>query len=192
GFPSDSSPLTSISVPSKEDDLAVSSFDSIKDKNVAQSSLKRGIIDDLVAIDKSLDCGVVFDEMLLTRMELSRKLYDIKQSESADFVQKSKVKWAIEGDENSKFFHGIINKKHSQLSIRGIFANGDWLTDPKAVKDTFKDHFAARFKLHASSRLKLNMQFPKRLSNNQVEVLDSGVTRAKIREAVWGCGVNKS
>nr|GEV11288.1 RNA-directed DNA polymerase, eukaryota [Tanacetum cinerariifolium] len=95
--------------------------------------------------------------MLLTRMELSRKLYDIKQLESADFVQKSKVKWAIEGDENSKFFHGLINKKRSQLSIREIFANGDWLTDPKAV-----------------------------------EVLDSGVTRAEIREAVWGCGVNKS
>nr|GEZ50139.1 DIE2/ALG10 family [Tanacetum cinerariifolium] len=61
-----------------------------KDKNVAQSSVRRGIIDDLVAIDKSLDCGVVYDEMLLTRMKLSRKLYDIKQSESADFVQKSK------------------------------------------------------------------------------------------------------
>nr|GFC79112.1 RNA-directed DNA polymerase, eukaryota, reverse transcriptase zinc-binding domain protein [Tanacetum cinerariifolium] len=64
----------------------------IKDKNVAQSSVKRGIIDDLVAIDKSLDCGVVYDEML---------------------PLKSKVKWAIEGDENSKFFHGLINKKRS-------------------------------------------------------------------------------
>nr|GEX24130.1 RNA-directed DNA polymerase, eukaryota [Tanacetum cinerariifolium] len=105
---------------------------------------------------------------------------------------KSKVKWAIEGDKNSKFFHGIINKKRSQLSIRGIVANGDWLTDPKAVKDTFRDHFTARFKLPASSRLKLNMKFPKRLSNDQVEVLDSGVTRAEIREAVWGFGVNKS
>nr|GFB52186.1 RNA-directed DNA polymerase, eukaryota [Tanacetum cinerariifolium] len=99
----------------------------MEDKNVAQSSVKRGIIDDLVAIDKSLDCGVVYDEML-----------------------------------------------------------------PLAVKDTFRDHFAARLKLPASFRLKLNMQFPKRLSNDQVEVLDSGVTRAEIREAVWGCGVNKS
>nr|GEV57914.1 RNA-directed DNA polymerase, eukaryota [Tanacetum cinerariifolium] len=84
------------------------------------------------------------------------------------------------------------NSPSNLLSIRGIFANGDWLTDPKAVKDTFRDHFAARFKLPTSSRLKLNMQFSKRLSNHQVEVLDSGVTRAEIREAVWGCGVNKS
>nr|GEW75330.1 RNA-directed DNA polymerase, eukaryota [Tanacetum cinerariifolium] len=88
--------------------------------------------------------------------------------------------------------HGLINKKRFQLSIREIFANGDWLTDPKAVKDTFRDHFAARFKLPDSSRLKVNMQFPKRLSNDQVGVLDSGVTRAEIREAIWGCGFNKS
>nr|GEZ63154.1 RNA-directed DNA polymerase, eukaryota [Tanacetum cinerariifolium] len=44
---------------------------------------------------------------------------------------KSKVKWAIEGDENSNFFHGIINKKRSQLSIRGVFVDGDWVTNPK-------------------------------------------------------------
>nr|GEZ43139.1 RNA-directed DNA polymerase, eukaryota [Tanacetum cinerariifolium] len=33
-------------------------------------------------------------------------------------AQKAKVRWAIEGDENSKLFHGIINKRRSQLAIR--------------------------------------------------------------------------
>nr|GEX16358.1 RNA-directed DNA polymerase, eukaryota [Tanacetum cinerariifolium] len=49
--------------------------------------------------------------------------------EARDYVQKPKIKWAIEGDENLKFFHGIINKKHSQLSIRRVFVDGDWNTD---------------------------------------------------------------
>nr|GEW90418.1 RNA-directed DNA polymerase, eukaryota [Tanacetum cinerariifolium] len=40
-----------------------------------------------------------------------------------------------EGDENSKSFHGIINKKRSQLSIHGVFVDGDWNTDPEVVKD---------------------------------------------------------
>nr|GEX69257.1 RNA-directed DNA polymerase, eukaryota, reverse transcriptase zinc-binding domain protein [Tanacetum cinerariifolium] len=48
---------------------------------------------------------------------------DIKSREAADFIQKSKVRWAIEGDENSKYFHGIINKKRSQLAIRGVFVD---------------------------------------------------------------------
>ncbi|GJU00257.1 putative reverse transcriptase domain-containing protein [Tanacetum coccineum] len=44
--------------------------------------------------------------------------------EAKDNLQKSKLKWAVEGDENSKFFHGIINKRRSQLAIRGIFVEG--------------------------------------------------------------------
>nr|GEY18143.1 RNA-directed DNA polymerase, eukaryota [Tanacetum cinerariifolium] len=157
-----------------------------------KSSVKRGIMEELKAINLSLDSGVSSDDLLLKRTELNRKLYDIKQSEAYDFIQKSKVRWAIEGDENSKFFHGLINKKRSQLSIRGVFVDGDWITDPKVVKDTIRDHFASRFKRPDGSRIKLNMQFPNVLSSDQVVMLDGVITRAEIREAVWGCGVNES
>ncbi|GKF81972.1 hypothetical protein Tco_0243628, partial [Tanacetum coccineum] len=46
--------------------------------------------------------------------------------EARDYIQKAKVHWAIEGDENSKFYHGIINRKRSQLSIKGIIVDGVW------------------------------------------------------------------
>nr|GEW09093.1 RNA-directed DNA polymerase, eukaryota [Tanacetum cinerariifolium] len=46
-----------------------------------------------------------------------------------DLVQKAKVKWAIEGDENLKYFHGIINKKRHQMAIRGISVNEEWVMD---------------------------------------------------------------
>ncbi|GJS19991.1 RNA-directed DNA polymerase, eukaryota [Tanacetum coccineum] len=45
-------------------------------------------------------------------------------------AQKAKIWWAIEGDGNSKFFHGIINKKRSQLAIHGVLADGDWSVEP--------------------------------------------------------------
>nr|GEX52183.1 RNA-directed DNA polymerase, eukaryota, nucleotide-binding alpha-beta plait domain protein [Tanacetum cinerariifolium] len=35
-----------------------------------------------------------------------------------------KVRCAIEGDEKSKYFHGILNNKRLQLAIRGTFPNG--------------------------------------------------------------------
>nr|GEU86015.1 RNA-directed DNA polymerase, eukaryota [Tanacetum cinerariifolium] len=118
----------------------------IKDKKMQQSGAINSIKEDLIDIDKDLDCGNVFDEILLKRMELMQQLHDINQMEARDYVKKSKIKWAIEGDENSKFFHGITNKKRSQLSIRGVFVDGDWNTDPEVVKDVFKDHFSTRFK----------------------------------------------
>ncbi|GJW43011.1 hypothetical protein Tco_0071810 [Tanacetum coccineum] len=50
-----------------------------------------------------------------------------------ELIDKAKIKWAIEGDENVKFFHGILNKKRSQSQIRGVMANGVWIDDPVKV-----------------------------------------------------------
>ncbi|GJZ06068.1 hypothetical protein Tco_0539861 [Tanacetum coccineum] len=43
----------------------------------------------------------------------------------------------LEGDENSKFFHGIINRKRANLSVKGIMIEGEWVDDPIRVKDEF-------------------------------------------------------
>nr|GEZ80368.1 RNA-directed DNA polymerase, eukaryota [Tanacetum cinerariifolium] len=142
--------------------------------------------------DCSLEWGNFSDEILFKRMEMVQQLHDVKQMEAKDNSQKSKIEWAIEGDENSKFFHGIINKKRSQISIRRMFVNGDWKTDPSAVKDAFKDHFPERFKQHINGRIKLNIPFNNRLSTEQVVDLDRGVSRDEIRSAFWNCGENKS
>nr|GFA22905.1 RNA-directed DNA polymerase, eukaryota [Tanacetum cinerariifolium] len=164
----------------------------IKDQHTSLTVSKHNIMEELATIDKTLDIGTVSDEILLKRMELTCNLDAIKLSESKDFAQKAKVKWAIEGDENSKFFHGLVNRKRAQLSIRGVFVDGDWKTDPKVVKDTFKEHFAARFQQPSEYRFKINTRFPKRLSSEQKADLDSNITKDEIRKAVWECGANKS
>ncbi|GKB04375.1 RNA-directed DNA polymerase, eukaryota [Tanacetum coccineum] len=112
--------------------------------------------------------------------------------ETRDSLEKSKIKWAIKGDENSKFFHGIINKKRSRLSIRGVLVDGNWSTEPSVVKDAFKNHFAARFKQPVQGRLKLNISFTNRLSSEKVVYMDRSVSRYEIRLTVWNCGENKS
>nr|GEW31274.1 hypothetical protein [Tanacetum cinerariifolium] len=81
----------------------------------SQDCAKKSLIDSPVTIHKELDMGINSDDTLLRRLELSRKLLDLKQSDTKDVAQKAKVQWAIEGDENSKFFHGIINKRRAQL-----------------------------------------------------------------------------
>nr|GEY17098.1 hypothetical protein [Tanacetum cinerariifolium] len=156
------------------------------------SNSKNYILKTLGDIDKALDNGSVLDELLVKRMELLNKYHELKQLDSKDAVQKAKVKWAIEGDENSKFFHRIINKRRSQLAIRGDFVNGDWHTEPSLVKDTFLDHFSNRFKQPSSARFKLSLHFPSRLSSDQVLDLDRNISSDEIRAAVWDCGENKS
>nr|GEW74880.1 RNA-directed DNA polymerase, eukaryota [Tanacetum cinerariifolium] len=91
----------------------------IKTKKSDISSNKHDIVNELREIDKKMDRGEVDEATVLRRFKLKNNLIKINDMEAKDNLQKSKVKWAIEGDENSKFFHRIINKKRSQLAIRG-------------------------------------------------------------------------
>nr|GEY93610.1 RNA-directed DNA polymerase, eukaryota [Tanacetum cinerariifolium] len=142
--------------------------------------------------EPGLQSGLISETIILRRLELKHKLLNINDMESKDYIQKSKVTWAIEGDENSKFFHGIINKKMSQLAIRGIFIDGSWCTEPGTIKKAFVNHFEARFKEPGLQRFKINFQFPKKLLQNQADDLERVVSRDEIRLAVWNCGDNKS
>ncbi|GJZ08806.1 RNA-directed DNA polymerase, eukaryota [Tanacetum coccineum] len=107
-------------------------------------------------------------------------------------AQKAKVRWAIEGDENSKYFHGIINKKRSQLAIRGVLIDGDWIDEPCKVKNEFLMHFANRFESPSGPCIDIDCHLFKKLSSEQVDDLECDVTFDEIKKAVWDCGTNKS
>ncbi|GJT28109.1 hypothetical protein Tco_0908384 [Tanacetum coccineum] len=69
----------------------------------------------------------------------------------------------IEGDENSKFFHGIVNKKRRQQAIKGILVDGEWIDNPDRVKREFYNHFANIFSALNWSRVLMKGIFPRLL-----------------------------
>nr|GEX83694.1 RNA-directed DNA polymerase, eukaryota [Tanacetum cinerariifolium] len=52
----------------------------------------------------------------------------------AEIAQKIKIRWCVEGNENSKFFYGMLNNKRSQSNIRGVLIDGKWTDEPVKVK----------------------------------------------------------
>ncbi|XP_071717983.1 uncharacterized protein [Rutidosis leptorrhynchoides] len=48
--------------------------------------------------------------------------------------QKSRIKWALEGDENSKYFHNYIKRRTNKNNIHGLSINGTWSEDPNQIK----------------------------------------------------------
>ncbi|GJV36977.1 RNA-directed DNA polymerase, eukaryota [Tanacetum coccineum] len=94
---------------------------------------------------------------------------------------------AIEGDENSKFFHGIVNKKRRHLAIKGILVNGEWIDNPIRVKSEFYNYFSDIFSAPESNRAPFEGIFPKRLDYEQSCELEEAVSNDEIKRAIWDC-----
>nr|GEZ34117.1 RNA-directed DNA polymerase, eukaryota [Tanacetum cinerariifolium] len=58
------------------------------------------------------------------RREVVRLIQEVEKVDAMKVAQKAKIKWSIEGDENSKYYHGVLNKKRDRLTIRGVLVDG--------------------------------------------------------------------
>ncbi|XP_071705329.1 uncharacterized protein [Rutidosis leptorrhynchoides] len=54
--------------------------------------------------------------------------------------QKARVRWILEGDENSKYFHALIRRRNNINNIHGLKINGVWSEDPQEIKDAAFNH----------------------------------------------------
>lgn len=60
--------------------------------------------------------------------------------------QKARVKWVVEGDENSSFFHTTVRRKVGRNGVKGLLVDGEWCEDPRKIKEETFDYFKSIFK----------------------------------------------
>nr|GFA08896.1 RNA-directed DNA polymerase, eukaryota, reverse transcriptase zinc-binding domain protein [Tanacetum cinerariifolium]GFA09615.1 RNA-directed DNA polymerase, eukaryota, reverse transcriptase zinc-binding domain protein [Tanacetum cinerariifolium] len=71
-------------------------------------------------LDQKIDEGLASDEDKSSRISKLQELDYFEKMNSLDLMQKARVKWKVKGDENSKFFHGLINSWRKSKSIHEI------------------------------------------------------------------------
>nr|GEV57526.1 RNA-directed DNA polymerase, eukaryota [Tanacetum cinerariifolium] len=172
--------------------LKVSIKEWCKKDNQRTNERRFSIQSRLSDIDKMFDNRINNEDLLKEWTSLRKDLHDINMRHSLDLAQKAKIRWSIEGDENSKFSHGIINKKRSHLAIRGVLVEGGWIDDPVKVKNEFLNHYSNRFSMTSGPSINLDPSMFKQLSLEQNIDLKCDVTVDEIKIAVWDCGTNKS
>ncbi|GJU67045.1 hypothetical protein Tco_1253304 [Tanacetum coccineum] len=111
-----------------------------KEANKSSNDKKINIQHNLSEVDKLINQGKSNDKILIKRIMLLNDLHELNNRNAMEISQKAKIRWSIEGDEKSKYFHGIMNKKRSQLTIRGTLANEEWILEPHRVKNEFFTH----------------------------------------------------
>ncbi|GJZ40940.1 nucleotide-binding alpha-beta plait domain-containing protein [Tanacetum coccineum] len=161
-------------------------------KRQSNKCKKRAFKKDLHDLEIVIDQGNATDDILYKRMEIIKDIQEAEKVDNLEAAQKAKIKWAIEGDENTKFYHGILNKKRNQLGIRGVLKDGMWIDNPAVVKKEFLEHFSTRFQQPRRIQPVINIDFPRTISELKKNELEGDISYQEIKRAVWDCGIDKS
>ncbi|XP_022042270.1 uncharacterized protein LOC110944934 [Helianthus annuus] len=96
----------------------------------------------LVALENEAENRRLEENELEERIDCRNFLAEFDRIKNMDIRQKSRARWALEGDENSTFFHQIINSNISTNRINGLMVDNIWITNPAAIKEIFYDFFS--------------------------------------------------
>ena len=150
-------------------------------------SKKKDILSRLADWDVKAESGSLTSFDHLKRDEDLMDLQLIDQKDRDALKQKSRIKWAIEGDENSKFFHSLVKKKTRRQNINGLKVNGCWVEDPISIFSAAYDHFSNRFRESIPHRPKFRSLLFKRLDREYVALLESPFSMDEVKAMVWDC-----
>ncbi|GJW00686.1 RNA-directed DNA polymerase, eukaryota [Tanacetum coccineum] len=131
--------------------------------------------DELRMLDVVIDKGDGTDAVVTKRMEVINSMQQLDHLHALDMAQKAKIKLAVEGDENTRFFHGILNKKRNQQNIQGVMVVRVWNDKPHDVKNEFLIHFRKRFEKPLDGRATVEMSYLRSLSIEQQKGLECAV-----------------
>lgn len=109
-----------------------------------------------------------------------------------DAKQKLKIRWVVDGDENSRLFHGFINNNKRKNRINRLIINIEWCSDPIKIKAEAFRFFQSKFQEAWPSRPKFQSNLFNKISLIEKSNLEMPITIQEIKDVVWACRNDKS
>ncbi|KAL4564472.1 hypothetical protein LXL04_028536 [Taraxacum kok-saghyz] len=85
------------------------------------------------------------DRITKSKKRQKYRILELERMAVMDLKHKSRVKWMVDGDENSNFFHGFINNTKRRKKIVDLTINGRWSTGVSEIKDEAFKFFNNKF-----------------------------------------------
>ncbi|GJW09473.1 hypothetical protein Tco_1575300 [Tanacetum coccineum] len=159
---------------------------------LSKTKVKEDLKKQLLEWDVKAENRLINDLDVAKREEWIMDLDQLDQIHRLDLKQKSRIRWAVEGDKNTKFFHSLLKFNNSKMKIKGININGVWHEDPESIKKAAFEHFSARFKEGNQNRPQFTSNLFRRLLTSDSTFLDLPFSLEEIKEVVWGCDGSKA
>ncbi|KAA3472035.1 reverse transcriptase [Gossypium australe] len=125
--------------------------------------------------------------------ELKEQLDATLQQEETLWFQKSREKWVVQGDRNTKYFHTATLVRRRRNKIEGIQNTlGTWITDPETLKQMTMEYFQKLFTPESDICLNhIRGAFPE-LTEQEKRDLRREFTIEDIRTALFQMHPNKA
>ncbi|GKD05460.1 hypothetical protein Tco_1180434, partial [Tanacetum coccineum] len=102
--------------------------------------------------------------------------------------QKARVRWDVEGDENTKFFHSFVKRRNNKNNIRGLLVDGVWCEEPNSIKKEMVRHYKTLF----SEGERICCDRTIKISCEEANMLESDFDEKEVWQAIGGCGGDKA
>jgi hypothetical protein len=96
---------------------------------------KSELLQQISTLDLQADSTGVDEEALALRYHLEEELMHIYEIEEEHWKQRGKVKWALQADTNTSYFHAIANGRYRKCMITALNSPSGVISDPKQNQD---------------------------------------------------------
>ncbi|KAJ0535599.1 putative RNA-directed DNA polymerase [Helianthus annuus] len=144
------------------------------------------------SLENKATAGSLNDLEKRNRVLLRVKIKKLGVAMAKDICQKARVKWIRDGDENTSFFHNVVNIKVARSRIHGMQINGAWVTDPRIIKEEFRLKFRKQFAEPLRRRPSFTNWGLPAIHQLEADQLISPFSIEEIKTAVMACDGNKA
>lgn len=121
-------------------------------------------------------------------------LYMCISQEETYWRQKAHVKWLLEGDQNTQFFHSVVQQKRSSTFIKELEdAQGNLVSDsshlPTMITDYYQSLFSSQVTAEDSALLDL---IPSIITSEHNSMLLAPPSIEEVREVVFGLSADSA
>lgn len=126
------------------------------------------------------------------RDSVRKDLVDCFDKQTSMLKQKSRFKWIIQGDRNTKFYNQFIHKRKNRNKICKTWWNGKMHSEPSKVKNAFFKHFKGIYNQQKKDILSLGYLLCLVITLEEKIEMEKGFSLAEIEAALNSLGLDKA
>ncbi|KAJ0826227.1 putative RNA-directed DNA polymerase [Helianthus annuus] len=149
-------------------------------------------LEEVEKLESCLEVRDLSEEEDWVLAENRKVILDAELRKCSEAKQRARVKWASEGDANTKFFHSLVNQRKASNNIPGLIIDGRWESKPTKVKKEIMSFFRNRFREEWVDRPQVDCEGTRVLGEADKTSLTQRFSVEEIKAAVSECGSDKS